>query len=109
MRHIWLILGLVGIAFAQDTPRANQNVVGRYQLIAATVQGTAPSGGLVTTPTIFRIDTVTGRVSQYRQGIHKSLGYYEYMIDLDEYDEWKAVVKEATERGVKLPGTSEKR
>lgn len=93
-----LLLSLAALATAQDKAAVRESaLVGRYQLIAAKDPHDFN--------TVFRIDTMTGRVSVYETGRNSNYGYYAYMSEIDEFNEWKQWMQIATNRGIRLPGS----
>jgi hypothetical protein len=67
MKAILFLLLTTVCALSQDTTNAPAScpaTVGRFQLVAATVVKTTPTG-TVTEPRLFRIDTATGNVWGY--------------------------------------------
>jgi hypothetical protein len=58
------VLLLVAIAFAQQSPKATVQTLGRFSLIQAEIPGQIPSGN-AREPGLFVIDTQTGQVWEY--------------------------------------------
>jgi hypothetical protein len=95
MKHLSILLiaaSFVTLVFAQDTkqPALGSGPIGRYQLVVGQYEGTV--GGKFANPhhTIFRIDTVTGRVSRHVIGTtsNDNSEFFEYMSEIPEKGEW---------------------
>lgn len=84
----------VTLVFSQDKPlppdrqaAEPKGPVGRYQLVPGQYEGTAETKFDKPRHTVFRIDTVTGKVSRHVIGISDG-EFFEYMSEIPEKGEW---------------------
>ncbi len=124
MKIIVFLLLTTVCALSQDTtnaPISSQPNAGRYQLLAATIVKTTPTG-TVTEPRLFRLDTATGTVWSFTATqLPMVVGTNTTSLEIDGWmpisevnsmDQWSAaltnIVTKTPSKGAPQPKTSPK-